>query len=52
MVRLMTLWFIIMVECRVDHNCYIQHRLEGLHVCISFFILFWMVGSQLIDEHP
>jgi hypothetical protein len=51
-VKLMTLCFVIMIECRVNHGFYVQHRLEALHMCINFFIVFWQVGSELIDEHP
>jgi hypothetical protein len=43
-VRLVTLCFIIMVMCRVNHGCYVQHRLEVLHVCINFFDVLWQVG--------
>jgi hypothetical protein len=44
-VRLMTLCFIISVECRVNHGCCVQHHLEPLHVCINFFIVLWQVGG-------
>jgi hypothetical protein len=49
--KLMTPCFIIMVECRVNHGCCIQHHLEVLHMCINFFIVLWQVGSELINEH-
>jgi hypothetical protein len=51
-VRLVAPCFIIMDECRVNHGCCVQHRLEAFHVCINFFIVLWQVGCQLIDEHP
>jgi hypothetical protein len=51
-VKLMTLCFIITVECRDNHGCCVQHRLESFHMCINFFVVLWQVGSQLIDEHP
>jgi hypothetical protein len=38
-VKLTTPCFVIMVDCRVNHGCCIQHRLESLHVCINFFIV-------------
>jgi hypothetical protein len=43
-VMLVTPCFILMVEHRVNHGCCIQHRLEALHVCVDFFIMFWKVG--------
>jgi hypothetical protein len=51
-VKLVTLCFIIMVECRVNHGRCIQHQLEALHMCINLFIVLWQVGSELIDKHP
>jgi hypothetical protein len=51
-VKLMTPCFIIMVECRVNHICCIQHHVESLHMCVNFSFVLWQVGSQLIDEHP
>jgi hypothetical protein len=44
--------FILTVERQVNHGCCIQHRLEALHMCVDFFIVFWKVGGELIDEHP
>jgi hypothetical protein len=38
-VKLVTPCFIIMVECRVNHGCCVQHRLEAFHVCINFFFV-------------
>jgi hypothetical protein len=43
-VKLMTPCFIIMVEHRVNNGCCIQHRLEALHMCVNFFLVFWKVG--------
>jgi hypothetical protein len=43
--------FIITVKCWVQHGCCVQHRLEALHVCIDFFVVFGRWG-ELIDEHP
>jgi hypothetical protein len=51
-VMIMTLCIVITVECRVHHGCCVQHRLESLHVSSNFWIVFWQVGVQLIDEHP
>jgi hypothetical protein len=50
-VKLMTPCFIITMECRVNHGCCIQHRLEALYMCINFFVVLRQVGSELIDEH-
>jgi hypothetical protein len=50
--RLMTPCFVIIVECRVNHSCSVQHRLEALQVCVNFFVVLWKVGCQLIDENP
>jgi hypothetical protein len=51
-VKLMTQCFVVMVECRVNNGCCIQHRLEALHMCINFFVALRQVGIELIDEHP
>jgi hypothetical protein len=51
-VMLMTPCFIITVEHWVNHYCCIQHHVEVLHVCVNFFIVFWQVEGELIDEHP
>jgi hypothetical protein len=40
-VKLVTPCFLIMVKCRVNHSCYVQHRLEALHICINFFVVLW-----------
>jgi hypothetical protein len=40
-VRLVTLCFVITVECWVNHGCCVQHCLKALHVCINFFIVLW-----------
>jgi hypothetical protein len=40
-VKLTSPCFVITVECRVNHGCYIQHRLEALHVCVNFFVVLW-----------
>jgi hypothetical protein len=40
-VRLVTPCFMITVECRVNHGCCVQHRLEVLHLSIDFFIVLW-----------
>jgi hypothetical protein len=39
MFKVMTLCFVMTVECRVNHGCCVQHRLEALHVCINFFVV-------------
>jgi hypothetical protein len=52
MVKLVTPCFVITVECQINHDCYVQHRLEVLHVCVNFFIILWQVGNVLIDKHP
>jgi hypothetical protein len=52
MVMLVTLCFVVMVECRVNHGCCVQHRLEALHICVAFFVVLRQVWSELIDEHP
>jgi hypothetical protein len=39
-VMLVTPCFILTVERRVNHGCCIQHRLEVLHICVNFFIIF------------
>jgi hypothetical protein len=44
LVRLVTSCFIIMVKCWVNHGCCVQHRLEGLHMCVNFFVVLWQVG--------
>jgi hypothetical protein len=44
LVRLVTSCFIIMVECWVNHGCCVQHHLEGLHMCVNFFVDLWQVG--------
>jgi hypothetical protein len=49
---LVTSCFILTVEHRVNNGFYVPHRLKALHVCIDFFIVFWKVGGELIDEHP
>jgi hypothetical protein len=51
-VKLMTPCFVIMVECRVNHGCCVQHCLEALHMGINFFVVLWQVGGELIDKHP
>jgi hypothetical protein len=51
-VRLVTSCFVITIKRRVNHGCYVQHRLEVFHICVNFFIVFWQVGGELIDEHP
>jgi hypothetical protein len=51
-VKLMTLYFIITVEDRVNYSCCIQHRLEALYLHIDFFIVLMKVGCELVDEHP
>jgi hypothetical protein len=50
-VKLMTLYFAITVEDRVNHGCCVQHHLEALYMHIDFFIVFRQVGCELIDEH-
>jgi hypothetical protein len=40
-VMLMNLCFVVAVEGRVDNGCCVQNRVETLHVCIDFFIVFW-----------
>jgi hypothetical protein len=52
MVRLVTSCFVITVEHRVNHGCYIQHHLDVLYMCVNFFVILWHVGGELIDEHP
>jgi hypothetical protein len=44
-VMLMTLCFILTVKRWVNHGCCVLHRLEMLHVCIDFFVVFWKVGG-------
>jgi hypothetical protein len=51
-VMLVTPSIIIMVEHWVHHSCCVQHRLEVLHVCFNFFVIFWQVGGELINDHP
>jgi hypothetical protein len=51
-VKLVTLCFIITVECQVNHGRCIQHHLEAIHMCINLFVVLWQVGSELIDKHP
>jgi hypothetical protein len=38
-VMLVTPCFVVMVECRVNNGCCVQHHLEVLHVCVDFFIV-------------
>jgi hypothetical protein len=40
-VKLMAPCFVITVECRVNHDCCVQHGMEVLHVCVNFFIVLW-----------
>jgi hypothetical protein len=51
MVKLMTSYFTVTVEDRVNNSCCVQHRLETLYMPIDFFNVFRQVGSELIDEH-
>jgi hypothetical protein len=51
-VRLMTPYFTVTVEDRVNHGCCVQYRLEALYMCIDFFIVFRQVRCELVDEHP
>jgi hypothetical protein len=44
-VMIMTLCLIITVECRVHHDCCVQHHLDLLHVSSNFLIVFWQVGG-------
>jgi hypothetical protein len=50
-VKLMTPYFAVTVEDRVNHGCCIQHHLEALYMHIDFFIVFRQVRCELIDEH-
>jgi hypothetical protein len=49
-VKLVTLCFVITVECRVNHGCCVQHHLEARHVCINFFIVLWQVGVSWLKS--
>jgi hypothetical protein len=51
-VKIVTPYFTVTVEDRVNHGCYVQHRLEALYMRIDFFIVFRQVGCELVDEHP
>jgi hypothetical protein len=51
-VMLVTPCFILTVEHRVNHGCCVQHHLEALHMCVDFFVVFWKVGGELLNEHP
>jgi hypothetical protein len=51
-VKLVTLYFTIIGEGRVNHGCCVQHRLEALYMCIDFFIIYRQVGCELVGEHP
>jgi hypothetical protein len=51
-VKLMIMYFTVMVEDRVNHGCCVQHRLEVLYMHIDFSIVFSQVGCELVDEHP
>jgi hypothetical protein len=50
-VKLMTPYFIVAVEYRVNHGWCVQHRLEALYMRNDFFIIFRQVGCELVDEH-
>jgi hypothetical protein len=47
-VKIVTPYFTVTIEDRVNHGCCVQHRLEALYMRIDFFI----VGCELVDEHP
>jgi hypothetical protein len=51
-VQLVTPYFTVTVENRVNYGCCVQHRQVALYMRIDFFILFRKVGCELVDEHP
>jgi hypothetical protein len=51
-VILVTPIFVLLVVDYICHGCYVQLHLQAFDMCVDFFIIFWQMEGDLIDEDP